>query len=141
MYKIILYLVQLKQYSISMTAETTPKLCLSCNKTVRGRTDKKFCDDYCRNNYNNQLKSNTINLVRNINNALGKNRRILESIFSGKEEITKITKDRLLEKGFLFKYITHTYTNKKGSVYYFCYDIGYLPLENNWYLLVKRKKE
>lgn len=124
-----------------MTAETTPKLCLSCNKTVRGRTDKKFCDDYCRNNYNNQLKSNTINLVRNINNALGKNRRILESIFSGKEEITKITKDRLLEKGFLFKYITHTYTNKKGSVYYFCYDIGYLPLENNWYLLVKRKKE
>ena len=123
-----------------MTADAKSKLCLTCSKPIRGRTDKKFCDDYCRNNYNNQLKSNTINLVRNINNALGKNRRILENFF-GKEEMIKTTKDKLLEKGFLFKYITHTYTNKKGNVYFFCYDIGYLPLENDWYLLVKRKEE
>ena len=123
-----------------MTAETKIKLCLTCSKPIRGRTDKKFCDDYCRNNYNNQLKSNTINLVRNINNALGKNRRILENFF-GKEDMIKTTKDKLLEKGFQFKYITHTYTNKKGNVYFFCYDIGYLPLENDWYLLVKRKEE
>jgi len=122
-----------------MTAEIN-KLCLTCSKPIKGRTDKKFCDDYCRNNYNNQLKSNTINLVRNINNALGKNRRILENFF-GKEEMIKTTKDKLLEKGFQFKYITHTYTNKKGNVYFFCYDIGYLPLENDWYLLVKRKEE
>ena len=123
-----------------MTAETKNKLCLTCSKPIRGRTDKKFCDDYCRNNYNNQLKSNTINLVRNINNALGKNRRILENFF-GKEDMIKTTKDRLLEKGFQFKYITHTYTNKKGNVYFFCYDIGYLPLESNWYLLVKQKEQ
>ncbi len=123
-----------------MTAELQPRLCLNCEKPVKGRTDKKFCDDYCRNNYNNQLKSNTINLVRNINNALGKNRRILENFF-GKEEMIKTTKDKLLEKGFQFKYITHTYTNKKGDVYFFCYNVGYLPLENDWYLLVKRKEE
>src|SRR5258708_32600415 len=123
-----------------MTAETNAKLCLTCSKPIKGRTDKKFCDDYCRNNYNNQLKSNTINLVRNINNALGKNRRILENFF-GKEDIIKTTKNRLLEKGFQFKYTTHTYTNKKGNVYFFCYDIGYLPLENDWYLLVKQKEE
>ncbi len=123
-----------------MTAETKPKLCLTCSKPIKGRTDKKFCDDYCRNNYNNQLKSNTINLVRNINNALGKNRRILENLI-GDEDMIKSTKDKLLEKGFQFKYITHTYTNKKGNVYFFCYDIGYLSLENDWYLLVKRKEE
>ncbi len=123
-----------------MTADTKAKLCLTCSKPIKGRTDKKFCDDYCRNNYNNQLKSATTNLVRNINNALGKNRRILENFF-GKEEMIKTTKDKLLEKGFQFKYITHTYTNKKGNVYFFCYDIGYLPLENDWYLLVKRKEE
>ena len=122
-----------------MLAETK-KLCLTCSKPIKGRTDKKFCDDYCRNNYNNQLKSNTINLVRNINNALGKNRRILENFF-GKEDMIKTTKDKLLEKGFQFKYITSTYTNKKGNVYFFCYDLGYLPLENDWYLLVKRKEE
>ena len=124
-----------------MAAEIKPKLCLNCNKPVKGRTDKKFCDDYCRNNYNNQLKSNTINLVRNINNALGKNRRILENLFTEGEEMAKTNKSKLLQKGFQFKYITHTYTNKKGNVYFFCYDLGYLPLENDWYLLVKRKEE
>jgi predicted nucleic acid-binding Zn ribbon protein len=123
-----------------MTAETKIKVCLTCSKPIKGRTDKKFCDDYCRNNYNNQLKSNTTNLVRNINNALGKNRRILENFF-GKEDMVKTTKDKLLEKGFQFKYITHTFTNKKGNIYFFCYDVGYLPLENDWYLLVKRKEE
>ncbi len=101
---------------------------------------QKFCDDYCRNNYNNQLKSNTNNLVRNINNALGKNRRILESLFKTEDEMVKTTKDKLLQKGFQFKYMTHTYTNKKGNVYFFCYDLGYLPLDNDWYLLVKRKE-
>jgi predicted nucleic acid-binding Zn ribbon protein len=124
-----------------MTAETKPSLCVTCGKPVKGRTDKKFCDDYCRNNYNNQLKSNKINLVRNINNALGKNRRILEGLFADGEEMAKITRDKLLQKGFQFKYITHTYTNKKGNVYFFCYDLGYLSLDNDWFLVVKRKEE
>ena len=124
-----------------MTTKTNSRVCLNCGKSVKGRTDKKFCDDYCRNNYNNQLKSSSINVVRNINNALGKNRRILENAFINGEEVVKTTKDKLLQKGFQFKYITHTYTNKKGNVYFFCYDLGYLPLDNDWYLLVKRKEE
>ncbi len=66
-----------------------------------------------------QLKSNTINLVRNINNALGKNRRILEGLFIAGEEMAKISRDKLLQKGFQFKYITHTYTNKKGKFIFF----------------------
>ena len=123
-----------------MTAETKPRLCLNCDKPVKGRTDKKFCDDYCRNNYNNQLKSNTINLVRNINNALGKNRRILEDAFNPNDETVKISECKLLQKGFQFKYITHTFTNQKGNVYCFCYDLGYLPLESDWYLLVRQKE-
>ncbi|MEO8823989.1 MAG: hypothetical protein ABI366_10500 [Ginsengibacter sp.] len=119
---------------------TETSACLNCNKPLKGRTDKKFCDDYCRNSYNNELKASKNNLVRNINNALGKNRRILESFFNEEEEIAKTNKNKLLEKGFQFKYITHTYTNKKGNVYFFCYDLGYMPLDNDWYLLVKRKE-
>jgi hypothetical protein len=122
-----------------MTAEIQTAHCLNCDKLLKGRTDKKFCDDYCRNSYNNQLKSTKNNLVRNINNALGKNRRILESFLKQEEETANIHKDKLLEKGFQFKYLTHTYTTKKGKVYFFCYDLGYMPLDNDWYLLVKRK--
>lgn len=123
------------------TTDTPQKHCLACGRAIKGRTDKKFCDDACRNNYNNSLKATDVNLVRNINNALGKNRRILEAFMANGEEMTKTTKDRLLEKGFQFKYMTHTYTNKKGNVYVFCYDYGYLPLDHDWYLLVKRKEE
>jgi hypothetical protein len=57
------------------------------------------------------------------------------------EDMAKTNKDKLLEKGFQFKYMTHTYTNKKGNVYFFCYDLRSLPLDHGWYLLVKRKDE
>ncbi|MFY7653357.1 MAG: hypothetical protein ACOVQE_11665 [Chitinophagaceae bacterium] len=123
-----------------MSLDNQPKKCLFCQKVIRGRADKKFCDDACRNSYNNQLKSPDNNYIRNINHVLIKNRRILEQFFTDKEEIVKTTKDKLLEQGFNFKYFTHQYANKKGNIYQFCYDFGYLSLENNWYLLVKRKE-
>jgi hypothetical protein len=79
-----------------------------------------------------------VNIVRNINNALVKNRRILEG-FIQDEKTTRVPKDRLIENGFHFKFMTHLYINKKGNTYYFCYDMGYLPLENDWFLIVRRK--
>jgi hypothetical protein len=115
--------------------------CLTCGKTIRGRSDKKFCDDYCRNNYNNQLKADDNNYVRNINNALRKNRRILLDLLPEGDELVKTTREKLVTAGFRFKYFTHTYTNKKGSTYHFCYDYGYLPLDGDIFLIVKRKEE
>jgi hypothetical protein len=119
--------------------ETNEKKCIECNKPLKGRVDKKFCDDFCRNSYNNKLNSDTNGYVRNINNTLRKNRRILEEALPVSEEMAKITRPKLLEKGFQFRYFTHTYTNKKGNMYYFCYEYGYLPLEGDWILVVKRK--
>jgi predicted nucleic acid-binding Zn ribbon protein len=124
-----------------MTTATNVKTCQACGKAVRGRTDKKFCDDYCRNNFNNQMKGDDNNLVRNINNALRRNRRILAEMLPNGEEMGKASRDRLLQLGFNFTYLTHTYVNRKGNVYSFCYDHGYLPLENNLFLLVRRKSE
>jgi len=123
-----------------MLPTTIIRKCLACEKTLQGRADKKFCNDYCRNAYNNQLKSANSTIVRNINNTLVKNRRILE-VTLGAEEMAKTTKEKLLQQGFNFKYLTHSYTNKKGNVYFFCYEYGYLPLESNWYLIVKRKDD
>jgi hypothetical protein len=116
------------------------KICLNCEKTIQGRTDKKFCDDYCRNNYNNQIKAYSNNMIRNISNVLKKNRRILEALLPGTEETAKITKQHMLSQGFQFKYMTHTYTNKKGNTYFFCYDYGYLELEGEWLLVVRVKE-
>ncbi len=123
--------------------ETESKTCLACGKIVKGRIDKKFCDDYCRNNYNNQqkAKSNHSAFVRDINNALLKNRKILESLKGDKEEHVKVNKEKLLGLGFSFKYLTHTFKNKEGKIYFWCYDYGYLPLDHDWFLIVKTKEE
>lgn len=125
-----------------MTASEIKK-CLACEKPLKGRADKKFCDDYCRNNYNNQQKAkgSHSSLVRNINNALLKNRKILETILPDTEETAKANKDKLQRLGFSFKYLTHIYTTKTGKTYYYCYDYGYLPLDNEWFLIVKKKEE
>ena len=124
-----------------MLKQKEDKTCQLCNKVLKGRSDKKFCDDYCRAAYNNDLKSASNNFIRNVNNALGKNRRILESLFPEGEKMGKANRDKLLQLGFQFKYMTHTYTNQKGNVYHFCYEYGYLPLEKNWFLIVKRNEE
>lgn len=112
------------------------KACLECNEKIVGRTDKKFCSDYCRNAYNNNLNKDRKNLVRNVNNRLRRNYRILEELNPGDK--TKTSKSRLLAKGFDFEYFTSIYTTKSGNVYYFIYDQGYLPLEGDYYALVKR---
>ncbi|MBA4197223.1 MAG: hypothetical protein C0459_06665 [Chitinophaga sp.] len=122
---------------------TDTKTCLNCNKPLKGRVDKKFCDDYCRNNYNNlqKSKSNHSSYVRNISNTLLKNRRILENLLTPPKQTVNCTHEKLVQEGFIFKYHTHTYTNKNGEVYYFCFDYGYRQLESNWYMIVKRKEE
>ncbi len=124
----------------TMLSAVSTRKCLACDKSLQGRADKKFCNDYCRNAYNNQLKASSSSTVRNINNILLKNRRILEHVL-GAEDMGKTNKEKLLQQGFHFNYLTHTYTNKKGNVYNFCYEYGYLPLEHDWYLVVRRKAE
>jgi hypothetical protein len=112
--------------------------CLECGEEFSGRIDKKFCSDMCRNAFNNKLNSDSSNLVRNINNILRKNRRILQEInHDGK---AKAHKKKLLEKGFDFNYFTSIYKTQKGSVYYFCYEQGYLALDNDFYFLVINQK-
>lgn len=122
--------------------EITNKKCLFCQKNLKGRIDKKFCNDYCRNNYNNLQKTNgqLHPMVRNINQALLKNRKILQEILPDNEEMAKVHYDKLTQKGYQFKYHTHTYANKKGQTYFFCYEYGFLPLESNWYLVVRRRE-
>lgn len=112
------------------------KSCPECGTKIVGRIDKKFCSDACRNSYNNKFNKDTKNLIRNTNNRLRKNYRILEAL--NPDQKTKMSRAKLIEKGFDFNYFTSIYTTKKGTVYYFVYDQGYLSLEGDYLALVKR---
>jgi hypothetical protein len=123
-----------------MEAGIIIRTCVSCGKQLRGRIDKKFCDDYCRNNYNNIQKAENNDYIRKVNNALRKNRKILRDLLAGKEKVARVKREQLLIDGFHFKYHTHSYTNKKGHTYLFCYEYGLLSLENECYQVVEMKE-
>lgn len=114
----------------------TNRNCLACGEVLRGRSDKKFCSDYCRNSYNNNINRDAKNFIRNTNNRLRKNWRILEQL--NPNEKSKTSKRMLLSLGFDFSCYTSIYTTKKGATYFFVYNQGYLPLDNDFYALVKR---
>ncbi len=113
--------------------------CLECGGRLVGRVDKKFCSDHCRNAFHNEKNKVRRNLLRRVNNALRKNYRILESFqLTGGSATT--TRKRLLESGFDFDLHTSVYTTAKGKTYHFIYDLGYLSLEEGYYLIVRKHK-
>lgn len=111
--------------------------CQECGQKLSGRKDQKFCSDYCRNGYNNKLNEESNKNVRKINGILRKNRRIMEELNpKGKVNIDGIS---MAEKGFNFHYYTNIYTTQKGGQYFFCYDFGYIKLENDQYMIVRKQ--
>lgn len=119
--------------------ETAQRRCLYCQEELRGRRDKKYCDDHCRNSYNNRLKASDTQVVRKINRILTQNRSILKALLDNKADTAKVPQGRMIQLGFSFDYHTHIYTTKKGHTYYYCYEYGYLHLDNNWFLIVKNQ--
>ncbi|MBC7381996.1 MAG: hypothetical protein H7296_03265 [Bacteroidia bacterium] len=116
------------------------RVCNFCEEIIRGRQDKKFCDDACRSAFNNKINCDQTNTMRNINNVLRKNRRILEGLLSCvKEGKTKVSGKKIQELGFIFNFHTHTQTTKTGAQYFFCYDYGYMTLKNDYLIVIKKK--
>ncbi len=114
------------------------KKCLDCGTEILGRTDKRFCSPECRTNFYNRVNSDKTNFMRNINNILRKNRRILEKY--NPDGKSKVHKSKLLDDGFKLSYFTNIYQTKSGKTYYFCYEQGYLAIDNDWYALVVRQE-
>jgi len=111
--------------------------CAECGTKISGRADKKYCSDECRSAANNKLNASSTNLMRRVNLVLKKNRRILKKLNpSGK---TRVDTLRLSQEGFNFHYFTNTYTTKAGKIYFFCYDQGYLKLDNDQFALVEKQ--
>ncbi len=113
------------------------RACLECSEKIVGREDKKFCSDSCRNAYNNKINKDSTNFMRNVNNKLRKNYRILSELNT--EGKSKATRDKMINKGFDFEFFTNILQNKTGNTYYFLYDQGYRALDNDYFMLVKKE--
>lgn len=123
----------------SANGSNTVLSCLTCGKTLRGRSEKKFCNLNCKNQYNNELKAQENAEIGRIRGILLKNRRILKALAGGKLA-RRVSGKALRENGFLFHYYTHHYQTKDGKRYAICFDYGYLEVEADWFVVVKREE-
>lgn len=114
------------------------RYCPECGERIIGRSDKKFCSDQCRTSHHNRLNSGHIGLMRNINAALRRNRQILIDL--NPDGKIKLPLKKLLEKGFDLEHFTSIYQTRSGSLYRYCYEQGYLLLDNDEVLLVRKKE-
>ena len=114
------------------------RCCLECNEQLVGRTDKKFCSDYCRNTYNNRQNSGITKNIREVNRILRSNRRILMQFKAiGKQ---KISERRLLQLGFRINYTTGYKLKPNGQMELYIYDQVLERLKNDTYLIMGRRE-
>ena len=92
--------------------------CSECETELMGRIDKKFCNDQCRNIYNNRENRDSNEYVRKVNTILRKNRRILEKL--NPNEKSKTTKEELLLEGR----ITRFFIKEVISIKLLCYNLS-----------------
>ena len=112
------------------------KQCLECGGNFFGRADKKFCSDACRNAYHNSRSGEEEVFMKKVNRILRKNRQILSDQCPGDK--TTMSYIKLASEGLDFSYFTSSYVTKEGKEYRFCYDMGYLKLNPEFILIVRR---
>jgi predicted nucleic acid-binding Zn ribbon protein len=103
----------------------TGRSCLLCGDGLRGRMDKRFCDDVCRNRWHNQSRRapKMSDRARSIQRQLIKNRAILLTILRERKRCM-VQKEKLIRAGFYFEVYSHK-TKYSGRVRTYCLDVGY----------------
>ena len=103
--------------------------CVECGKPIQGRLDKRFCDAYCRNSYNNKVKRKDEQYINEVNRTIRKNRKILKTLSPvGKSTVRK---EVLEAMGYDFNIFSSMYRTTKGTIYYLCYEYGFNPIIDN----------
>lgn len=114
-----------------MDINNTTRKCLNCGKEVKGRKDKKFCNDGCRNTFHNDLTSPTRDQMNPVINILKRNRTILFD-FLNKGNVNDITREQLEEAGYELPYCTE-YHLRNDRYFFFCFDVGLSQVNTNFY--------
>lgn len=114
------------------------KNCITCGSQVKGRSDKKFCDDYCRNEFHNRRAGRQDEIVRNVNAILKHNRKILEELAEAKKTIRVA---ELAMAGYRFGYCTELKRTVRGTTQFYCYEYGYSPLNSEKVKILKSAKK
>ncbi len=111
---------------MAIEPEEEQPICKQCGKPIHGRLDKRFCDAYCRNAFNNKVKRKDEQNINEVNRTLRRNRKILKTLSPvGKSTVRK---EVLEAMGYNFGIFSTMYRTSKGTIYYLCYEYGFNPI-------------
>lgn len=105
------------------------KKCPVCGTMLKGRSDKKYCSVKCKSIHQYEQRQETEAFFLKVDRQLKINRKLLKRY--NKSGFTTIRKSELINQGFDPKFFTHYWKNKKGEVYLFVYEYGFLSARNN----------
>lgn len=107
------------------------RICIQCDERFSGRSDKKFCSDYCRNQYNYSKSRYAEKDVLEIHKKMRSNHKILLKVKNGNN--SEVESSILESLGYEFSVITGC---KPGLPdLYMVYDISFF-LRNNKLIFV-----
>lgn len=99
------------------------RTCITCQSRLRGRSDQRFCSDYCRNRYHNGKKKKEYSFYRKVNQILHRNRTILHQLASNYQ--IRVSSEELKAIGFRFDYCTSWQLSAEQELIFVCYDMAY----------------
>lgn len=101
-----------------------PHKCLCCGSDMGyGRSDRKFCSQNCKDRYNNIRRYRSMAVRAKVENALGRNYRILNDML--KAGVDQAPRSEIVSMGFAPEFLTSIVKAGKGCTVLACYDITY----------------
>ena len=113
--------------------------CKYCDRELKGRSDKRFCDSSCRSAYHNANKKVYDPLIKEVNKRLLRNRHILKLFHQHGSR--KCSMRVLKFNGFDFELHTSIVAAEHNKLAYYCYDLGYIPVDEEHCILIEQKEE
>jgi len=121
--------------------------CAHCGKQLYGRSDKRFCNDTCRNTFNRAQRQRAhtagYDSFPEIFRIIRKNYEILKKHGpdpSLKYESSFFQHGTIEEIGIDSRFFTSIW-QENDMLWRFCFDYGWCPLENEGWMICYRHKQ
>jgi predicted nucleic acid-binding Zn ribbon protein len=101
--------------------------CLFCDTPFSEEEYRSFCNNECRENYNNRQQR--IGFIKRIDTILRRNWDILNELLGANTEM-EINNWELILKDYNLCYHTHCRITEQGTIIYYCYDYSFIVTEN-----------
>ena len=111
----------------------------SCRETFFGRKNRKYCSSACKNRVNNDLQANRYDTITQELKDFKNNAMILEKHFNDQIIPTKVSREHLLQSGFVSGGISKVFRIEKYDGYLYGYgDFAIQPTQDDHILIIKK---